>query len=195
MNQPKPLLPVPPDSIPLVRHQVERISRGMDIRQTIVVANDPAVAAVLEDRARVRVVPDRIQGQGPLQGLVTGLELAGPWSIALACDMPLARPTLLQWLLQRARAHDPGGPWQAVIPVVQGQAQPLLAVYHASCLPSMRAALDRGLRHMSSFWADLHLLKVPQTALQQVDPQAESFFNVNTPADWRIYLDRVSGLD
>lgn len=124
-----------------------------------------------------RSVPDALPGQGPLMGLAAGLRAAEcDWCLAVAADLPFLRGAMLEALLGHA-----GG--QAVVPRVGGRAQPLLALYHRSCLGPIEEALARGKRRMDSFWPAVEVRLVEEETLRAHDPALLSFRNLNRPED------------
>jgi molybdenum cofactor guanylyltransferase len=63
--------------------------------------------------------------------------------------------------------------------------QPLFAVYRRSCLRAIAACLDAADYRMFSFFANVRTRYVTPDELRVYDPELRSFFNVNTPDDWR----------
>ncbi|MDR7485068.1 MAG: molybdenum cofactor guanylyltransferase [Armatimonadota bacterium] len=132
------------------------------------------------------IVPDRWPGAGPLGGLATGLRaLAGPGGhetarvVLVGVDMPFVVPALLEYLLTRTPA------WDAVVPLVRGQAQPLCAVYGTPVAATAEELLRQGRQAMHDLLAapGLRVAYVPEGVLRAYDPDLRSFFNVNTPED------------
>ncbi len=116
---------------------------------------------------------------GPLAGLAAGLAgITTPWAFAVACDMPFVAPALAE-LLGRYRTG-----YQAVVPVVQGQLQPLAAYYAGSALGVMRALLSSGANYsLRAVLEQLQVRYVDESELMQADPQLRSFFDLDTPQD------------
>jgi molybdopterin-guanine dinucleotide biosynthesis protein A len=105
------------------------------------------------------VEPDR-QPAGPLAGLEAALSVAGERpALLLAVDLPWVEPALLSKIAALLAGHD------AVVPVVQGRAQPLCAAYAPSCLEPVRGRLAAGERKMTSFWPDVRVRRVGETEL------------------------------
>lgn len=129
-------------------------------------------------------------GSGPLAGLVAALERAGDgrvqWVLALACDMPLARPEVFAALLARAREKEA----HACLLRTANGLEPLFAVYHVRALPAVRAALDRGERRMNSFHGDLRLESVALSDLGA--GLASAARNLNTPHDLEALEEELS---
>jgi molybdopterin-guanine dinucleotide biosynthesis protein A len=101
---------------------------------------------------------------------------AMPWIFAAACDMPFITPAVIEYLAgQRANCH-------AVVPMVQGQPQPLAAFYSTSCLVVVREILGGSGKHSLRALLDkLQVCYVREEHLLEVDPQLRSFFDLDTP--------------
>lgn len=126
-----------------------------------------------------RVLTDEEPGLGPLGGLVTSLAASGDeWHVALACDLPLARREVLQFLADSAHDAD------AVVPRAGGRLQPLLAAYSRACLEPGREALASGARAVAAMLDRVKMRVLEEELLRQFDPGLVSFTNVNT---WEEY--------
>jgi molybdopterin-guanine dinucleotide biosynthesis protein A len=87
------------------------------------------------------VLPDLRPGCGPLGGIEAALSVApGAAVLFVPVDLPLLPTQFLSLLLERSERTGA----LATIPVLGGRPQPLCAVYRASLLPGIRAALDAG---------------------------------------------------
>jgi molybdopterin-guanine dinucleotide biosynthesis protein A len=124
------------------------------------------------------VIPDRTAGAGPLGGMETALSYtAADWNLILACDMPAISAGFLRALLDAAEGC--GG--DALLPAgPSGRPEPLCAAYHRRAAPTLRRALDRGVRKITDALAGLDA--VPWAV---VDPVC--FANLNTPEEWVGY--------
>lgn len=126
----------------------------------------------------VRVVRDRFPFEGPLAGILAGIEAARQeWSLVVACDMPFLSRPLICYLLALRPGHD------AVVPRLEVGMEPLHALYHRRAAPAIRAALERGERRLISFYCALRVRAVPPDELAPFDRDGRAFFNVNTPED------------
>jgi len=144
-------------------------------RVVVVVAQDsplvPSDAPVLRD-----VIPHC----GSLGGLYTGLKQAGTqWVFAVACDMPFLDPDTIRHVIGLKGEGD------VIMAKLQNGFQPMHALYHRNCLPTMES-LIRAQDFKIQLLADhpaLRVRVVMPAELRQLDPQGRSFYNVNTPAD------------
>jgi len=193
MGTDKLLLPVPPKEIPLVRLVAERLLPLAT--NVIVIANDPGVCAAVGSLAQeavrhgqdgmhagtvVSCLQDDTPGEGPLGGLATGLRRIDGWALTVAGDMPFISAACCRFLIGRT-----GMGCDAVVPVVDGQSQPLHAVYSRRCLPSVEKAMAAGKRRMDSFWNEVRVRFIPEEQLRAYDSDLLTFTNVNTPAEWK----------
>ncbi len=89
----------------------------------------------------VRVVVDGLPDAGPLAGIAAGLSAAPAGLVlVLAVDMPAITAAHLQMLLALAT------PARGVVPVFDGQIEPLVAVYPSTLAASAEARLAAGQR-------------------------------------------------
>ena len=140
-------------------------------------------------RLPVRLISDEQPGEGPLAGLLTGLRATThDWAIAVAVDLPNLNSDLLAWLVdQRYDAFD------AMVPVVGGIVQPLLAVYRQTAITEFERHLGSSSEGRLSITAALRRLNVHYISEDDLTIQgfgAASFTRVNTPEDWRTFLAR-----
>jgi molybdopterin-guanine dinucleotide biosynthesis protein A len=98
--------------------------------------------------------------------------------------MPFVNTRLLDHLVALAADHD------AVVPRLDGEAEPFRAIYSRACLGAMRAALDSGKMRVISFFGDVRVRFVEAAEVEQLDPRRLTFFNINTPED----LERAEAL-
>ena len=88
------------------------------------------------------VVDDAVAHDGPLAALHAGLvALTGEADVAFACgvDTPLLAPAFVRAVLRSLHKGD-----DAVVPIIGGRSQPLLAAYRVRIAPRLRALLDDG---------------------------------------------------
>lgn len=134
---------------------------------------------------------DAEEGAGPLAGLASVLERIAREGVAhacvLACDMPRVSAPVFRALLARARAAS------ADVCLVRTRAglEPLCAVYHARCLPAVRAALARGARRMDSFHGEVRVVTLDEDALG-ADCARDLTHNLNTPEEFRAAGGRLA---
>jgi molybdopterin-guanine dinucleotide biosynthesis protein A len=139
-----------------------------------------------------RVVRDLVPGQGPLGGLATGLFYSRwPHALVVACDLPLIQGPILELLARKALAAGTGP--RVIVPRTPGGWQPLVAVYSKACLKPALDLLAQGERKADEIRRQ-HVAwdPVSETELRAVDPELESFFNVNRPEDLAVAQARLA---
>jgi molybdopterin-guanine dinucleotide biosynthesis protein A len=126
--------------------------------------------------AGVAVTRDAVEGNGPLQGLLAGLDaLAGRSQAAFvaACDLPGLTPDLVSAVL----AHL--GNAAACVPVAGGREHPLAAAYRLTVRDTAVSLLAAGGRQLLDLLAAVPTVRLP------ADGWAAALRNVNTPAEYR----------
>ncbi len=151
-------------------------------------ANTPERFAALARTLPVpaRVVSDRFPGAGPLAGLHAGLSAARhEWVLALAADMPFVNQTLLRQMIALAEDCDAVVPQTLHPDTAVATWEPLHALYRRTCLPVIKRHLAAGDRRMTCFYDEIRVRALAPDAVRRIDPDLLSFFNINTPDDWR----------
>jgi molybdopterin-guanine dinucleotide biosynthesis protein A len=167
---------------PLIAVIVERLRLVVD--EVIVVADDTACYAGFADRS----VPDVHPGVGTLGGIHAGLEAAcHDLVLIVACDMPFLKRGVLDWFVEAASGN---GAAAADLVILKHEAgvEPLHAVYRKSCLPAIEATIRSGERCAFAFYDRIRVRYVAPAEIAALDPDLESFRNVNTPGQWRRAL-------
>ncbi|HLX05854.1 MAG TPA: hypothetical protein VKR28_09980, partial [Candidatus Binatus sp.] len=83
--------------------------------------------------------------------------------------------------------------FDAVIPEVGGKLQPLHAVYRKQCANAIESLEAGGEKRLTAGASAINARKVSEEEVRKLDPQLTSFFNVNTPEDYRRALE-LAGL-
>ena len=167
-----------------VEHAVSVVREGVDGGPVCVVRAPgqelPPLAAIAVD--------DPVAYEGPLAALHTGLvALEGRAEVAFACgvDTPLLVPAFVRAVLRALRRGD-----DAVVPIVGGRSQPLLAAYRVDLAPVLAALLESGVAGLRDIPGACRVRALPEAelledgALVAVDPGLRSADNANTPREW-----------
>jgi molybdopterin-guanine dinucleotide biosynthesis protein A len=170
MGRDKGLLPI--DGKPMIQHLVERLAPRFD--EVLISGGTPDTYRFLG----VAVVPDALPDQGPLGGLLAALQAArNPLCLVVACDMPNVSADLVERMLSAADGVD------AVVPRVEGQVEPVCAVYRRALIPWLRAALARGERGVYRIFEG--------NRVRFVEPgSADELLNLNTPEEYEAFHGR-----
>lgn len=178
MGQDKALLPM--NGMTLLEHVVASL---------LMVAADIVVVADVPEKYALpcgRVLADTFPGSGPVGGILTGLTALGEGRhIVVACDMPALNVNVLQLLL---KAHTPE--WDAVVPEINGQPEPLCAVYAHTAAHRLLRFLESGGRAAREALSQLRVKRIGEGVLRRIDPELACFTNVNTPEDLARFQSR-----
>jgi molybdopterin-guanine dinucleotide biosynthesis protein A len=160
---------------PLIQIVVERM-RQVCGEVLIVAADVPSYAGFGVD-----VIEDRFQDVGVLGGLHAGLAAAShELTLAVGCDMPFLKPELLRAFAAWAEGYD------VVLLRHNGYMEPLHGAYRRTCLLPIEAAIRAGERRIISFFPQVCVRTVTPEEVASLDPQLESFRNLNTPGEWEV---------
>jgi molybdopterin-guanine dinucleotide biosynthesis protein A len=173
MKTDKAHLPVPEGTmIQRILGQVEglfdeilvSVSRGRDVRLT-----------------GCRIVPDEMEGGGPLIGIRTGLTAAAnDVCFVLACDIPDIDTRFLAGLVRKASGFE------VVVPVSKkGFLEPLFAVYRKSVVPLIDELVG------GKEYSILPLIERCRTLRVRIEDDAW-LRNINTPEDYAGYLESLA---
>jgi molybdopterin-guanine dinucleotide biosynthesis protein A len=125
------------------------------------------------------LVTDLFDVRSSLTGIHAGLFYAcQPFTFVTACDTPFLQPALIRLLL-----GSTGNKADVVIPQTEMGLEPLCAVYSQRCLQPITQRLQQGDLRVRSFFRQVRVVHVNEDRLRRVDPDLESFYNINTPAD------------
>lgn len=172
MGVDKAFLPVA--GIPIIEHVLRAL--GPVVHRIIVVTNTPERYRAYD----VRVVTDRLDQRGPLTGIYSGLSSSeSEYNVVVACDMPFLNAGLLSYIMELAPGYD------AVVPVVGGQAEPLHAVYSKKLLPLIEERIRENERRIQDIFSSVNVRYVTEQEISRFDPDRRSFINLNTPQQYK----------
>ena len=151
---------------------IERTIASCEAARCMVFLSGPAN---LLDRYGYPVIEDRNPFEGPLAALAGALErIDADHLLALACDMPLPSPTLIDELWKMRMHAD------IVWYRSPTEASPLPGLYARTALATMKTLLQekkRSLRCLAETDRSLHEIVLKK-----------SFWNINTPSDLKEYI-------
>jgi molybdopterin-guanine dinucleotide biosynthesis protein A len=183
INQNKALISLP-DGKTLIQRCVDALKKVFP--EILIVTNKKELYGDYD----ARVVEDLIKQTGPLGGIFTGLCYSNTHlNFVIGCDMPFPQIGLIELLLDRCGDGD------VAIPEIDGEVEPLFAVYSKNCLPVIFDNLqkrDFKIRHVLT---KLKVEKIGEKEIEAVDPEHLSFLNINTDKDLKkalLLLDQMS---
>jgi molybdopterin-guanine dinucleotide biosynthesis protein A len=136
----------------------------------------------------VRLTADIVCGpqKNSLTGIHAGLTVSTkPYNFVVAGDMPFVAPDLIRCLAAQCNGYD------VVIPRQGNHFQPLCAIYHKNCLPHIVAKLAEKHYKIIDFFPEVRVCSIDAAELVPYDRELLSFFNVNTPEDYRLAQEHV----
>jgi len=166
---------------PIIRHILDVVDTIVD--ESIIVVSSKSQAEKYSHvvDSRINVFIDEEDAHGPLMGVLTGFKRAcGRYSLLLPCDTPFLSKDALSLLLELCINRN------AVIPRwPNGYIEPLQAVYRTKpACEAAKNALSEGRLNVRSMVDRLRGVRYVSTlALQELDPELRTFFNINTPVD------------
>ena len=168
---------------PLVVHVLNAVNKVAD--EKLVVASSKLQARqydkVVDQSVRVEV--DEAEVQSPLAGALTGFRKAkGEYSLLLPCDTPLVSTEILSLLFELSVNKNAAIPrWPNC------HIEPLQATYRTqAALQAADSALNAGELDLQAMVSRLTSVRYVSTlVLTQLDPELQTFFNINTPPDLR----------
>jgi molybdopterin-guanine dinucleotide biosynthesis protein A len=170
--------------VPLVTRIISELKKRF--AEIVIVAAPESNASLQINFSGIKVIRDEIAFAGPLDGLRHGLDaLDHEVAFASSCDLPLLNSDVAADLLTMLDDFD------AVIPEVGGKLQPLHAVYRKSCASAFKALAAAGEKRLTFAVRSINARIVDEASVRNLDPQLNSFFNVNTPEDYHRALELV----
>ncbi|MBF0538324.1 MAG: molybdenum cofactor guanylyltransferase [Nitrospirae bacterium] len=135
---------------------------------------------------RARLIGDVIDSRGPATGILSALLATGAEDIfVVACDMPLVKRALVEFIAQNQCGYD------AVVAVYGGTVQPLLGVYNRGAIPVIEGAIEAGRKGMRDILGLLNVRYIGQEEYRCIDSDGKSFVNVNTPLELKRLMQGV----
>ncbi|MEJ9113073.1 molybdenum cofactor guanylyltransferase [Bacillus paramobilis] len=147
--------------------------------QEVVVISHSDIKERVEELVQVPVIEDipHYKGNGPLAGIVSGMEyIEADWYAIMPCDAPNVSQEWFTILLEQTSNE-----YDAVVPIINGRKQPLLAAYHNRVKEKIYALLQEEKRSMSQL---LSQCNVKYIVGENVQAHADWFINVNTKEEY-----------
>ena len=173
---------LPLDGETLLAHMLRKGSAAGVHSIVLAAEGERSDLAALAEEYGAYLVTDELPAQGPAAAIAAGLAAAKTeWALVLSGDMPFYDFELVRALLPEAT-----GDTQVVLPTISGYWQPLAALYRRDAGTAFAAAIARGDRKLGIILRELTVKELPLTV------DAGIFFNVNTPASYRLALGRLA---
>ena len=182
MGRAKADLPFGPETL---LQRVVRLLR-MELEPVVIVHAEDQVVPRFDEG--VTLVADPSPFEGPLLGLLTGLETLHEQypqcqvAFVTSCDTPFLSLGLVRFLFEQL------GPADVAVPVDGKFHFPLAAVYRTRLRDTIRALWERGERRPRALFEVCHTKRMATERLAEVDPGLQTFTNLNTPEEYRAAL-------
>jgi molybdopterin-guanine dinucleotide biosynthesis protein A len=172
MGTDKSMLPI--EGRPIIKGICERLSTCFE--QILISADNKDKFEFLG----CEVVPDKIPGQGPLMGIASALEASSnELNFIVACDIPRMELRRVRRIIFEAATEE----HDIVVPVaLDGQYEPLFAVYRKSALRAVNKVLASGGRKISDVFTLCNVKKIDLGA---------DLVNLNSTAEYEEFIKNI----
>jgi molybdenum cofactor guanylyltransferase len=175
MGRPKATLPFGPE---LMAQRVVRLLRTV-VEPIVVVAAPQQELPELPPGTVIAY--DEREERGPLEGLLAGLKAIAPLADAAyttSCDVPLLEPAFVRAVIERLGDAD------IAVPVEEGFAHPLAAVYRTSVLSAIQELLQADQLRPAFLFERVPTRRIPVEELRQFDANLATLRNCNRPEEY-----------
>jgi molybdenum cofactor guanylyltransferase len=136
----------------------------------------------------ILIIEDQHPEGGPLSGLAAAFPAVHAEHVAvLSCDAPLVKSDVVSLLFDAIGTND------AALPTAFGREQYFPAVYDQRVGGIAQRLLERNEHRMSAFIAECQCSIVSESQIRSLDPNLDSFCNVNTPDEYGALVRRFEG--
>ena len=161
------------------------IDRLAVLSREIIIATAHGEAIPYVSDAKIKTVADIYPEKGPLAGIYSGLiASSSSQAIVVGCDTPFLSVGFLEHMTRISSTFD------AVVPRIENEVEPLCAVYSKTCLAHIQELLEQNDLRIDRLFGVVKVRYVEEDEINSFDPEHLSFFNVNNQAD----LDRAREL-
>lgn len=161
------------------------IDRLAVLSREIIIATAHGEAIPYVSDAKIKTVADIYPEKGPLAGIYSGLiASSSSQAIVVGCDTPFLSVGFLEYMTRISSTFD------AVVPRIENEVEPLCAVYSKTCLAHIQELLEQNDLRIDRLFGVVKVRYVEEDEINSFDPEHLSFFNVNNQAD----LDRAREL-
>ncbi|MEH7235502.1 molybdenum cofactor guanylyltransferase [Bacillus sp. JJ1562] len=146
----------------------------------LLIVSHPALVEQFRNQTSVEVIEDlpEFKGNGPLAGIFSAMQKqVSDWYVVLPCDTPFVTDELVKQLLTFTNEDMV----DAVVPIIKGRQQPLIAVYHKRVAKKIEQLLMNQHFKMSQLLDSCHVKFVTNQDLQL---QGLEFENINNQTEY-----------
>ncbi|KPL59202.1 hypothetical protein AM506_13330 [Rossellomorea vietnamensis] len=164
---------------PFFQHSLQAVSSFAD---EMIIVTSSRLFSRFEALPNVHVVEDvdEFKGCGPLAGIYTVMSAyQAEWYAVLPVDVPLVTSSLVNRLVSKVDER-----YDAIVPVIGGKLQPLLALYRESVRETIYEQLVNEDYKMGNILKSLSVLYLTEEEVAE----KEAFHNINTKQDYDTYI-------
>ncbi|MCR8850921.1 molybdenum cofactor guanylyltransferase [Rossellomorea sp. SC111] len=164
---------------PFFQHSLQAVSSFAD---EVIIVTSARLFPRFGALPNIQVVEDvdEFKGCGPLAGIYTAMsEYQAEWYAVLPVDVPLVTSSLMDRLVSKVDER-----YDAIVPVIGGKLQPLLALYRESVKETIHDQLVKEDYKMGSILKGLSVLYLTEEELAE----REAFHNINTKQDYDTHI-------
>lgn len=178
---------------------IERNLKTMQrlFKEILIITNQPEVYLYLG----LPLFGDVYDVRGPMTGILTSLlNSSNHWVFISACDMPFINEYLIRDMAAKRdnnlavvpKSRLNSSAKEACLSGRQGQredyTEPLFAFYSKKLIPYMEKAVVSGKTGLKDIFYNKRVKYITEDEIKNIDPDARSFINLNTPEDVRSIL-------
>ena len=135
------------------------------------------------------IVPDLFPIRSALTGIHAGLFfMSNPFAFISACDTPFLKKEIVETVIGNIKADI-----DMVVPETASGLEPLCAAYSKRCLNSAQQHLEQDKLKIIKAFRKYRIKTISEKVLREKDPDLQSFFNINAPADLQRAEEMVKG--
>ncbi len=139
----------------------------------------------LYELSSCKIVEDIFPSFSSLTGIHAGLVNSSSFfNLVVGCDTPLIRGEVISLLLSQISPEV-----DVVIPKIRGFYEPLCAIYSKRCIPVIERLLQEKRFAIREVFKYVSLKEISEEEVAISDPSLVSFFNINTPEDYKRLLE------
>ncbi len=166
---------LPWEGLPMVRRVADVLSQCVE---RVRLVTRPGAPPPLE----LECIEDRYPERAPIVGIHAALMACESSAVLVAaCDLPQIDPRVVLALLAMVPGADAH---EIVAPLGPRGPEPLLAVYRPQLLPEVTRRIEAGALALMPLLRESRTLFLPEEDLRAIDPELDSFRNVNCPEDF-----------
>jgi len=154
--------------------RIYRIYAGL-FEEIILVTNSPEKFLEWD----LLIVPDLFPIRSSLTGIHAGLFfMSNPFAFISACDTPFLKKEIVETIIGNIEANI-----DMIVPDTASGLEPLCAAYSKRCLHPAQQHLEQDKLKITKAFRKCRIKTISEKVLRAKDPDLQSFFNINTPAD------------